>query len=140
IVAGRAGRRPRRRRRRRAALRRPGRVADRDGAGAGVGTRQAGPRAPVVARAHGRGRRGPRRPLGGIVNDLGPVLITGASSGIGAATAARLARAGHTVYATARKADTLTELAAAGAETRSLDVTDDASMRAVVEEIVSAHG
>jgi len=74
------------------------------------------------------------------VNDLGPVLITGASSGIGAATAARLTRAGHTVYATARKADALTELADAGAQTRSLDVTDDASMRAVVDEIVEAHG
>jgi NAD(P)-dependent dehydrogenase (short-subunit alcohol dehydrogenase family) len=67
-------------------------------------------------------------------------LITGASSGIGAATAARLTRAGHTVYATARKADVLADLAAAGAETRSLDVTDDASMRAVVEEIVETHG
>ena len=74
------------------------------------------------------------------MNDLGPVLITGASSGIGAATAARLTRAGHTVYATARKADALTELADAGAQTRSLDVTDDASMRAVVDEIVEAHG
>src|SRR5947207_879923 len=77
---------------------------------------------------------------GGTVNDLGPVLITGASSGIGAATAARLTRAGHTVYATARKADALTDLAGAGAQTRSLDVTDDASMRAVVDEIVEAHG
>jgi NAD(P)-dependent dehydrogenase (short-subunit alcohol dehydrogenase family) len=74
------------------------------------------------------------------VNDLGPVLVTGASSGIGAATAARLNRAGHTVYATARKADALADLAEAGAQTRSLDVTDDASMRAVVEEIVATHG
>ena len=74
------------------------------------------------------------------MNDLGPVLVTGASSGIGAATAARLTRAGHTVYATARKADALVDLAEAGAQTRSLDVTDDASMQAVVEEIVATHG
>ena len=39
------------------------------------------------------------------------VLITGCSSGIGHATAARLADEGWTVYATARNADKLTELA-----------------------------
>ena len=71
---------------------------------------------------------------------LGPVLITGCSSGIGAATAARLTRAGHTVYATARKASSLTALADAGALPRELDVTSEGSMGSVVDEIVSSHG
>lgn len=53
----------------------------------------------------------------------GPVLVTGCSSGIGAATADLLVKAGHTVYATARRTDTLTELEAAGARVLALDVT-----------------
>ena len=51
------------------------------------------------------------------------VLITGCSSGIGEATAARLARADWTVYATARKPETLAELATAGCRTLALDFT-----------------
>lgn len=69
-----------------------------------------------------------------------PILVTGCSSGIGAATAERLVRRGHAVFATARDAGALGELAALGARTRSLDVTDEASMRAVVEEIASEAG
>ncbi len=45
---------------------------------------------------------------------LDPVLITGCSSGIGAAAADLLVKAGHTVYATARQPETLAELEAAG--------------------------
>jgi NAD(P)-dependent dehydrogenase (short-subunit alcohol dehydrogenase family) len=64
------------------------------------------------------------------------VLITGCSTGIGRATARRLARSGHTVYATARRADAVADLAADdGCRALALDVTDEASMRAAVEQI-----
>jgi NADP-dependent 3-hydroxy acid dehydrogenase YdfG len=56
------------------------------------------------------------------------VLITGCSSGIGRATAELLAREGWTVYATARKAETLSDLERAGCRTLALDVTDEDSM------------
>lgn len=68
------------------------------------------------------------------------VLVTGCSSGIGAATAARLAQSGWTVYATARRAETLAELEAKGCRILELDVVDDASRRAAVEAIVEAEG
>jgi NAD(P)-dependent dehydrogenase (short-subunit alcohol dehydrogenase family) len=63
------------------------------------------------------------------------VLVTGCSSGIGHATAARLARHGWTVYATARRPETLGALAAAGCRTLPLDVTDEASMRAALATV-----
>jgi len=68
------------------------------------------------------------------------VLITGCSSGIGASTAARLAQNGWTVYATARNADKLSDLAEQGCKTLSLDVEDEDSMKAAVAEIEQAEG
>lgn len=68
------------------------------------------------------------------------VLITGCSSGIGRATARRLARGGWTVYATARRPETLDDLAADGCRTLALDVTDEASMAAAVERVERDHG
>jgi NAD(P)-dependent dehydrogenase (short-subunit alcohol dehydrogenase family) len=68
------------------------------------------------------------------------VLITGCSSGIGAATASRLADAGWTVYASARRPETLTDLEAKGCKTLALDVTDEASCRAAVEVVEAAEG
>ena len=69
------------------------------------------------------------------------VLITGCSSGIGRAAALRLARRRDlTVYASARRPESLDDLARAGCEVVGLDVTDEASMVAAVTRVVAAHG
>ena len=67
-------------------------------------------------------------------------LVTGASSGIGKATALRLAALGFTVYAAARRVERMSDLADHGIHVESLDVTDDGSMVTVVDKIVSEHG
>jgi NAD(P)-dependent dehydrogenase (short-subunit alcohol dehydrogenase family) len=68
------------------------------------------------------------------------ILITGCSSGIGRATVLHLAGRGHTVYATARRVETLADLASAGATALPLDVTDEESMAAAVRAVEQAHG
>ena len=69
------------------------------------------------------------------------VIITGCSSGIGQATAERLAKRGDwTVYATARKTDTLVELEALGCRPLALDVTDEDSMVAAVDIVKNESG
>lgn len=68
------------------------------------------------------------------------ILITGCSTGIGRAAAERLAKRGHTVYATARRLDAIDDLRAAGCKTLSLDVCDEMSMRAAVDAVVAAEG
>lgn len=68
------------------------------------------------------------------------VLITGCSSGIGKATALRLAAAGHIVYATARKLAAIAELGDRGCHLLALDVCDSASIDAAVQHIEAAHG
>jgi NAD(P)-dependent dehydrogenase (short-subunit alcohol dehydrogenase family) len=68
------------------------------------------------------------------------VLVTGCSSGIGRATAERLARSGWTVYASARRLEAIASLEEAGCRLLQLDVTDDDSMRAAVEEVERAEG
>jgi NAD(P)-dependent dehydrogenase (short-subunit alcohol dehydrogenase family) len=71
---------------------------------------------------------------------IDPILITGCSSGIGRSTALRLARAGHTVWATARREEALADLGEAGCRTLALDVTDENSMRNAVDRVVAEHG
>ncbi|HWI42281.1 MAG TPA: SDR family NAD(P)-dependent oxidoreductase [Nocardioides sp.] len=70
----------------------------------------------------------------------GTVLITGCSSGIGAATASRLVTNGWDVWASARRPEVLGELQSAGARALALDVTDDASMTAAVDQVLSVSG
>ena len=69
-----------------------------------------------------------------------PVLITWCSTGIGRATAERLARKGLNVYATARRVESVEDLKAAGCKTLALDVTDEASMQAAVSAVEEADG
>src|SRR3954454_21434859 len=68
------------------------------------------------------------------------VLITGCSSGIGHATAQRLAGRGFTVYAAARRVESIAGLEAHGCRVLALDVTDEDSMQAAVATVVEEQG
>jgi NADP-dependent 3-hydroxy acid dehydrogenase YdfG len=68
------------------------------------------------------------------------VLVTGCSSGIGEATARRLAGHGWSVYASARRLESIEQLASAGCKLLRLDVTDEESMRTAVETVEREHG
>ncbi|ACZ30176.1 short-chain dehydrogenase/reductase SDR [Xylanimonas cellulosilytica DSM 15894] len=70
------------------------------------------------------------------------VLVTGASSGIGAATAARLAADGWSVVAAARRAERLEALAAGSEriEAYPLDVTSDDDVAALVAHLAATGG
>ena len=78
------------------------------------------------------------QPLAGRV-----AAVTGASSGIGAATAAALSRAGATVALAARRRDRLEALAAeleGPASIHEVDVTDEAQARSFIESAHAEHG
>ena len=64
-------------------------------------------------------------------------LVTGASSGIGQATAQRLAKAGYKVYGTSRRPS---DASARTFEMLSLDVTSDESVDATVRKLVQVEG
>jgi NADP-dependent 3-hydroxy acid dehydrogenase YdfG len=73
-------------------------------------------------------------------------LVTGASSGIGEATALRLASEGHNVVLGARRTDRLQAVVekiradGGAASAHRLDVTDRDDVRAVVDRVVEEHG
>jgi len=67
-------------------------------------------------------------------------LVTGASSGIGATTAQRLAALGLTVYAAARRVERLEPLVVDGIRVLAMDVTDEESRRLGIETILAETG
>ncbi|GGS21990.1 SDR family NAD(P)-dependent oxidoreductase [Actinokineospora fastidiosa] len=67
-------------------------------------------------------------------------VVTGASAGIGAATARHLAEAGYAVVLGARRAEPLAEIASAiGGRAVVLDVTDPASVEAFADQVPECH-
>ncbi|MFI6501212.1 oxidoreductase [Nonomuraea typhae] len=64
-------------------------------------------------------------------------LVTGASSGIGEATALELARAGHIVYGVARRAERMEPLRRAGGHPLAMDITRADDVERVISTIVA---
>jgi NAD(P)-dependent dehydrogenase (short-subunit alcohol dehydrogenase family) len=73
-------------------------------------------------------------------NSAKTALVTGASSGIGQATALKLMELGYTVFAGARRVERMSELADRGIRTAAVDVTDDGSIARLVEAIIDDTG
>ena len=68
------------------------------------------------------------------MNGYETVLVTGASSGIGAAVVRALAAAGLTVHAVARRADRLADLAEkTGCQAHAFDATDTAALTRLLD-------
>jgi len=67
-------------------------------------------------------------------------LVTGATSGIGEATAGRLQAAGYRVFAVGRNPEALQRLASRGLNAHALDVTDEAAVDRLVGQIEADHG
>ena len=65
------------------------------------------------------------------------ILVTGASSGLGLATATALAAEGHTVYGTTRD---IKRISGVSFNPLQMDVTDDASVNAAIATIIKAEG
>jgi NAD(P)-dependent dehydrogenase (short-subunit alcohol dehydrogenase family) len=74
------------------------------------------------------------------MSNMGPVLITGCSSGVGRAAAILFRAAGYETFATARNSAALDELRARGCRTLALDVTDEDQRQAAVREVETHYG
>jgi len=68
------------------------------------------------------------------------IIITGASSGIGYSTAEYLAKQGHIVYGAARRTDKMESLRKSGVTPLKMDVTDEASIKEAVAEVIKQEG
>ena len=68
------------------------------------------------------------------------ILLTGASSGIGYQTAESLAKEGHIVYGAARRIEKMEDLKQFGVKSIYLDITDENSIKNVVDTIIGNEG
>jgi NAD(P)-dependent dehydrogenase (short-subunit alcohol dehydrogenase family) len=67
-------------------------------------------------------------------------LVTGASSGIGKSIALALLKEGHVVYGAARRVEQMEDIVAAGGHILGMDITDDASVNATVDQLLAEQG
>jgi NAD(P)-dependent dehydrogenase (short-subunit alcohol dehydrogenase family) len=67
-------------------------------------------------------------------------LVTGGSSGIGEATSLKLQEVGYTVYAAARRVERMEHLTQSGIRPLAMDVTDEESMQAGVNQVIAQVG
>lgn len=74
------------------------------------------------------------------MNNKKVILITGASSGIGKATALQLIKEGHIVYGAARRVDQMQDLVNAGGHALSMDVTNENQIAEGVQQILKEQG
>lgn len=68
------------------------------------------------------------------------ILVTGASTGIGHASALALVDAGYVVYGSARRVHLMDDIVDSGGHSLEMDVTDHASVRAGVDRIIAEQG
>lgn len=68
------------------------------------------------------------------------IVVTGASSGIGTATARLLKEQGHIVYGAARNLERLNELRQEGIRPIEMDLVDESSMQNAISHIIGKEG
>ena len=68
------------------------------------------------------------------------IIVTGASSGIGKATALQLMKEGHSVYGAARRVEKMNELVSAGGKAVAIDVINHDQVHAEIQKIIETEG
>lgn len=68
------------------------------------------------------------------------VIVTGASSGIGKATALQLIKEGHTVYGAARRVDKMNEIVSAGGKAVEINLTNHIQVHTEIQKIIEMEG
>ena len=68
------------------------------------------------------------------------IIVTGASSGIGKATALQLIKEGHTVYGVARRVEKMNELVSAGGKAVAIDITNHKQVHTEIQKIIETEG